>query len=86
MHLIVEAFRRAYMDRAEYLGDPDYNAIPTAELTAKNYAAAWRASIDPQRSHPQRHASPPRGLFASRTQNRRPARRIARHHPLFGGR
>jgi gamma-glutamyltranspeptidase/glutathione hydrolase len=46
MHLIVEAFRRAYMDRAEYLGDPDYNAIPAAELTAKNYAAAWRSTID----------------------------------------
>jgi len=29
MHLIVEAFRRAYMDRAAYLGDPDYNRIPS---------------------------------------------------------
>jgi gamma-glutamyltranspeptidase/glutathione hydrolase len=48
MHLIAEAFRRAYMDRAEYLGDPDYNRIPVAELTAKSYAAAWRAGIDPR--------------------------------------
>src|ERR1017187_3827367 len=38
IHLIVEAFRRAYMDRADYLGDPDFNRIPTAELTAKKYA------------------------------------------------
>jgi gamma-glutamyltranspeptidase / glutathione hydrolase len=45
MRLITEAFRRAYMDRAEYLGDPDYNSIPVAELTSKKYAAAWRASI-----------------------------------------
>ncbi|MGC1464068.1 MAG: gamma-glutamyltransferase [Terracidiphilus sp.] len=45
IHLITEAFRRAYMDRAEYLGDPDYNSIPVAELTSKKYAAAWRASI-----------------------------------------
>ncbi len=47
MHLIVEAYRRAYMDRADYLGDPDYNSIPVSELTSKKYAEAWRASIDP---------------------------------------
>jgi gamma-glutamyltranspeptidase/glutathione hydrolase len=46
MHLITEAFRRAYMDRTDYLGDPDYNSIPVAELTSKKYATAWRASID----------------------------------------
>ena len=46
IHLITEAFRRAYMDRAEYLGDPDFNHIPLAELTSKQYAAAWRASIN----------------------------------------
>ena len=45
MHLITEAYRRAYMDRADYLGDPDYNRIPVDELTAKKYAAAWRSSI-----------------------------------------
>ena len=42
---ITEAYRRAYMDRSEYLGDPDYNKMPTAELTSKKYADAWRASI-----------------------------------------
>ena len=47
IHLATEAWRRAYMDRADYLGDPDYNAIPAAALTAKNYAAAWRESILP---------------------------------------
>jgi gamma-glutamyltranspeptidase/glutathione hydrolase len=45
IHLITEAYRRAYMDRSDYLGDPDYNHIPVAELTSKKYAAAWRASI-----------------------------------------
>jgi gamma-glutamyltranspeptidase/glutathione hydrolase len=34
------------MDRAEYLGDPDYNQIPVAALTAKNYGAAWRSGIN----------------------------------------
>jgi gamma-glutamyltranspeptidase/glutathione hydrolase len=33
------------MDRSDYLGDPDYNRIPMAELTGKKYAGAWRASI-----------------------------------------
>jgi gamma-glutamyltranspeptidase/glutathione hydrolase len=46
MHVLTEAYRRAYMDRADYLGDPDYNAIPVAEMTAKKYAEAWRAGID----------------------------------------
>jgi gamma-glutamyltranspeptidase/glutathione hydrolase len=47
MHLITEAYRRAYMDRSDYLGDPDYNKIPVAELTSKKYGEAWRAGIDP---------------------------------------
>jgi len=48
MHLILEAYRRAYMDRSEYLGDPDYNRIPATKLVAKRYAEAWRAGIDAQ--------------------------------------
>jgi len=46
MHLITEAFRRSYMDRSSYLGDPDYVKIPVEELTSKKYGEAWRASID----------------------------------------
>ena len=45
IHLTIEAYRRAYMDRSEYLGDPDFNKIPTAELTSKKYDDAWRGSI-----------------------------------------
>jgi len=45
IHLITEAYRRAFMDRSDYLGDPDYNKIPVAELTSPKYANAWRASI-----------------------------------------
>ena len=47
VHLITEAFRRAYMDRADYLGDPDYATMPLAQMAAAPYADAWRASIDP---------------------------------------
>jgi gamma-glutamyltranspeptidase/glutathione hydrolase len=36
IHTVTEAYRRAYMDRSDYLGDPDFNKIPVAELTSKN--------------------------------------------------
>jgi gamma-glutamyltranspeptidase/glutathione hydrolase len=47
MHLSLEAFRRAFFDRAEFLGDPDFSKIPVAQLIDKKYGAAWRESIDP---------------------------------------
>jgi len=47
VHLTVEAFRRAFFDRADFLGDPDFSRIPVAQLIDKQYAAAWRESIDP---------------------------------------
>jgi gamma-glutamyltranspeptidase/glutathione hydrolase len=73
IHLIVEAFRRAYMDRADYLGDPDYNAIPAAELTSKNYAAAWRASIALNAATPSATLRRPEGFLppAPKTAGRR---------------
>jgi gamma-glutamyltranspeptidase/glutathione hydrolase len=48
VHLVSEAYRRAFYDRAQFLGDPEYNDLPVLQLTDKNYAAAWRASIQPQ--------------------------------------
>jgi gamma-glutamyltranspeptidase/glutathione hydrolase len=45
--LTLEAFRRAFFDRAEFLGDPDFSKIPVAQLIDKRYSAAWRESIDP---------------------------------------
>jgi gamma-glutamyltranspeptidase / glutathione hydrolase len=50
VHLTVEAFRRAFYDRAEFLGDPDFSKIPVAQLIDKKYGAAWRESIDPARA------------------------------------
>jgi gamma-glutamyltranspeptidase/glutathione hydrolase len=48
VHLISEAYRRAFYDRAQFLGDPEYNDVPVLQLTDKSYATAWRASIQPQ--------------------------------------
>lgn len=47
IHLITEAYRRAFFDRAEFLGDPDFARIPVAQLIDKKYANAWRESISP---------------------------------------
>ena len=46
IHLTAEAFRRAFYDRADFLGDPDFSGIPVPQLIDKKYAAAWRTSID----------------------------------------
>jgi len=46
IHYTTEAFRRAFFDRAEFMGDPDFSKIPIAQLIDKKYAAAWRDSID----------------------------------------
>jgi gamma-glutamyltranspeptidase/glutathione hydrolase len=47
-HLMIEAMKRAYADRAHYLGDPDFNhEMPIARLTSKEYAAELRKTISP---------------------------------------
>jgi gamma-glutamyltranspeptidase/glutathione hydrolase len=64
LHLMIEAMKRAYADRALFLGDPDRVANPVALLTSKTYAAGWRAGIDPLRAtaavdiHPGEVAQP----------------------------
>jgi gamma-glutamyltranspeptidase/glutathione hydrolase len=47
IHLEVEAFRRTFYDRADFMGDPDFAKVPVAQLIDKKYAAAWRDSINP---------------------------------------
>ncbi len=51
-HLVVEAMRRAYRDRALFLGDPDFYDVPQARLTNKDYAAGLRAGIMTDRATP----------------------------------
>jgi gamma-glutamyltranspeptidase/glutathione hydrolase len=50
IHLTVEAFRRAFYDRAEFMGDPDFARVPVAQLIDKKYAAAWRESMNPEKA------------------------------------
>ncbi|MGA7160755.1 MAG: gamma-glutamyltransferase [Bacteroidota bacterium] len=52
VHRMVEAMRRVYADRAEFLGDPDFVKIPAAWLTSKKYAEDRRATIDTAKATP----------------------------------
>lgn len=62
LHVMLEAMKRAYADRARYLGDPAFVDAPTTMLTAKDYAARQRATIDLARATPWtdvKNAKPP---------------------------
>jgi gamma-glutamyltranspeptidase/glutathione hydrolase len=48
IHLVTEAYRRAFYDRAQFLGDPEFSTLPVIGLTEKKYAVDWRSSINPQ--------------------------------------
>jgi gamma-glutamyltranspeptidase/glutathione hydrolase len=51
-HLVIEAMRRAYRDRAIYLGDPDFVKMPLAQLASLDYAAGQRSSIRADKAMP----------------------------------
>jgi len=76
MHYTVEALRRAFFDRAEFLGDPDFAKIPVAQLIDKKYGAAWRESIDAEHATPSKDLKRP-AIFSELEQ-------YARVHPQPG--
>jgi gamma-glutamyltranspeptidase/glutathione hydrolase len=63
LHVMIEAMKRAYADRARYLGDPAFVNAPVTTLLSKDYAARQRAGIDLNRATPWTDAlsaTPPR--------------------------
>ena len=56
VHLVVEAMRLAFLDRARFMGDPDFTAPPIERLTSKAYAAELRKTILEDRPSPSRPA------------------------------
>src|SRR5467141_3059387 len=52
VHLLTEAMRRAFIDRNQWLGDPDFVNMPLERLLSKSYAAELRGQIDPRRATP----------------------------------
>lgn len=57
LHLMVEAMKRAYCDRARHLGDPDFTPIPD-HLVTKEYAKQLAAGIDPAKATPSETLAP----------------------------
>ncbi len=51
LHLLAEAMKHAFADRAEHLGDPDFVHVPVRKLTDKNYAAWVRGRISPDKTY-----------------------------------
>lgn len=49
-HLYIEASRRAFADRAEYMADPDYADVPVARLIDKEYARSRFSTVDPRKA------------------------------------
>lgn len=58
LHRLIESMRRAYADRSEYLGDPDFHPVPVTQLTDKAYAKKLRAGIDLDKATPSTSISP----------------------------
>ena len=77
IHLTAEAFRRAFYDRAEFLGDPDFSQLPIPQLIDKRYAAAWRTSLDMMRSSVSKELRRPSGFGDL-------DRQAASHSPFVG--
>ncbi len=61
VHLMSEAMRRVYVDRAEWLGDPDFVEVPTDVLIGKPYMQTRMSTYDPDRATPSKtiaHGNP----------------------------
>lgn len=58
IHLMVEASKRAYADRAKHLGDPDFWPVPMEKLVSKEYAASLRDSIADDKATPSSEIAP----------------------------
>jgi gamma-glutamyltranspeptidase/glutathione hydrolase len=78
IHVTAEAFRRAFFDRAELLGDPDFSQIPVAQLIDKKYANGWRQSLDTMRATDSNDVHRPSGFGE--------LDRSAALHPAYTGR
>jgi gamma-glutamyltranspeptidase / glutathione hydrolase len=59
LHLLTEVMRRAYADRAKWLGDPDHHPVPIAGLVSADYTKALRAGIDLEQKTAVQAGKPP---------------------------
>lgn len=61
-HLLVEIMRRAYRDRAQYLGDPDFVEVPVSELLSEQRAEHWAQGINMTEATPSLSLAGPKNL------------------------
>jgi gamma-glutamyltranspeptidase/glutathione hydrolase len=72
VHMTSEALRRAFYDRAEFLGDADFTKIPTEGLISKQYSGAWRqTSMDAEKATPSAELKRPPNFGV-----------VQQHHPF----
>ena len=71
---VIEVMRRAYRDRAAYLGDPDYIQIPLAQLLSHRYAAQLASTIRPDQATPSANLPPATKVFDADAKAGHPAR------------
>ncbi|WP_439642226.1 gamma-glutamyltransferase [Gemmatimonas sp.] len=67
LHWLAESMRRAFRDRAMFLGDPDFTKPPIDKLTSKAYAATLRGTIDPLKASPSSPADVAQGYESDET-------------------
>ncbi len=60
IHLTVEAMKRAFYDRADFMGDPDFSTVPVNELIDKRYGAAWREGLSLDHTTPAKELKRPK--------------------------
>jgi len=68
VHLLAETWKRAYADRNEYLGDPDFIEIPVERLVSQEYGEERRAGISLEHATPSAEVQPGLGAFTPQTQ------------------
>lgn len=62
IHLLTETMRRAYRDRAEYLGDPDFVDVPQTMLLSPERAKQWVSSVNIQQATPSLALNGPKNI------------------------
>ncbi len=68
IHLMVEIMKRAYADRSEYLGDPEFYPVPMDQLTSRAYAERLTRKIDRHKASDSRGIRPGLGAAAESPQ------------------
>ena len=86
VHLITEAFRRAYMDRGDYLGDPDYTQMPLAQMGSADYARRVAQDHRSGQGIAVGHARASCRVHAAAARHPARAARIPANHAFFRGR